>query len=75
MRIAEKMAVLILLILLSIHIMQEATPFSIILEYPRLTNPQPTSVPTRILVEVQKEKGSTNNPYAVIDFQKKTIGL
>jgi hypothetical protein len=74
MKLAAKMAVF-LLIFLSIHMMLEATPLSYVLTYPRLTNPQPTKNPTRILAEVQKEHNSTTNPSVVIDFQKKLINL
>ncbi|MFX0210870.1 MAG: hypothetical protein ACFFDT_33130 [Candidatus Hodarchaeota archaeon] len=72
MKLAAKMAVF-LLIFLSIHIMREATPLSYVLTYPRLTNPQPTKNPTRILAEVQKEEDSTSNPSVVIDFREKSI--
>lgn len=74
MKFAGKMAVLILLIFLNIHLIQEATPYSYIIEYPRLTNSQPTNNPTRILAEVDDGKGYTTNPSVVIDFQKKSIG-
>ncbi|MFX0183507.1 MAG: hypothetical protein ACFE95_10540 [Candidatus Hodarchaeota archaeon] len=72
MKFAAKMAVF-LLIFLSIHLMQEVTLNCYVLSYPRLTNPQPTNDPTRILAEVQKDYNSTTNPIVVIDFQKKSI--